>query len=58
MSVELNGKIKEQLTIKQIYSSPDCSGSEENFYGDPSSALYRMKLKDQKDLISCPTEGM
>lgn len=52
-------KAKEDLTFKQLYSSPDCSGSEENFYsGDlTSNGLHRIKVKEAKDLLQCPTPG-
>lgn len=54
-----NAKSKEELTLKQYYSSPDCSGSEENYYsGDlTSNGLLRIKVKEPKDLLQCPTPG-
>lgn len=52
-----NSKSNKDL-IKQLYSSPECSGSEENIYGElTSNGLLRIKVKEQKDLLQCPTPG-
>lgn len=57
--VEMNSNKKtNKELIKQLYSSPEHSGSEENIYGDlTSNGLLRIKAKEQKDLLQCPTPG-
>lgn len=53
-----NHKSKEDNLKQEIYSSSDCSGSEENIYGElTSNGLHRIRLKEPKDLLQCPTPG-